>query len=50
MWPNLQKTMDLVTFTDEILNGKFPFLCNGSRNVGPESYGRLLALQFPSWS
>ena len=26
MWPNLQKTADLVTFTEEILNGKLHFL------------------------
>ena len=25
MWPNPQKTADLVTFTEEILNGKFLF-------------------------
>ena len=25
MWPNLQETVDLVTFTEEILNGKFHF-------------------------
>ena len=28
MWPNPQKTEDLVLFTEEILNGKFQFLCN----------------------
>ena len=28
MWPNLQETADLVTFTEEILNGKFHFLCS----------------------
>ena len=27
MWPNLQETADLVTFTEEILNGKLHFLC-----------------------
>ena len=27
MWPNLQETPDLVTFTEEILNGK-RFLCS----------------------
>ena len=27
MWRNLQKTADLVTFTEEILNGKLHFLC-----------------------
>ena len=26
MWPNLQETVDLVTFTKENLNGKFYFL------------------------
>ena len=28
MWPNPQKTEDLVLFTEEILNGKLQFLCN----------------------
>ena len=28
MWPNLQKTADLVTFTEEILNGKLYILCS----------------------
>ena len=28
MGPNPQETADLVTFTEEILNGKLPFLCN----------------------
>ena len=27
MWPNPQKTVDLVTFTEEILNGRLHFLC-----------------------
>ena len=27
MWPNQQDTADLVTFTEEILNGKLHFLC-----------------------
>ena len=27
MWTNPQKTMDLVTFTKKILNGKRQFLC-----------------------
>ena len=31
MWPNPQKTADLVTFTEEILNGKLHFL--GSVNT-----------------
>ena len=28
MQPNLQETADLVTVTEEILNGKFHFLCS----------------------
>ena len=28
MWPNLQETANLVTFTEEILNGKLHFLCS----------------------
>ena len=32
MWPNLQETADLVTFTEEILNGKLHFLCSVSQN------------------
>ena len=28
MWPNLQVTVDLVTFTEEILHGKLHFLCS----------------------
>ena len=27
MWPNPQETADLVTFIEEILNGKLHFLC-----------------------
>ena len=30
MSPNLQETVDLVTFTEEIVNGKFHFLCGVS--------------------
>ena len=28
MWPNSQETADLVTFTEEILDGKLYFLCS----------------------
>ena len=28
MWPTSQETADLVTFTEEILNGKLHFLCS----------------------
>ena len=27
MWPNLQSPVDLIIFSEEILNGKLPFLC-----------------------
>ena len=27
MWPNPQLSTDLVKFTEEVLNGKLPFLC-----------------------
>ena len=39
MWPNPQETVDLVTFTEEILNGKLYFLCSVIRSeVYSESY------------
>ena len=31
MWPNPDKTVDLLIFTAEILNGKLHFLCTESR-------------------
>ena len=33
MRPNLQKTADLLTFTEEILNGKLHVLCNVSSTI-----------------
>ena len=39
MWPNPQKTVDLVTFTEKILNGKLLFLYS----VRDLVYLRLLA-------
>ena len=33
MWPNPQETADLVTFTEEILSGKFHFLCREANYV-----------------
>ena len=32
MWSNPQETADLVTFTEEVLNGKPHFLCSGRTN------------------
>ena len=46
MSPNLQETSDLVTFTEEIFNGKSQFFCSVGR--GPSQYvrrGHSLALQ-----
>ena len=33
MWPNLKETADLVTFTEEILNGKLHFLSSETSNI-----------------
>ena len=33
MWPNPQETADLVTFTEEILNGKLHFLCSDTSKI-----------------
>ena len=33
MWPNPQETGDLVTFTEEILNGKLHFLWSEGINL-----------------
>ena len=32
MWPNPQETADLVTFTEETLQGKFHFLCSAKND------------------
>ena len=44
MWPNAQETADLVTFTEEILNGKLHFLCS------VDSYYELAFKPFLSFS
>ena len=33
MWPNPQETADLVTITEEILNGKLHFLCSAPGQI-----------------
>ena len=41
MWPNPQKTADLLTFTEEILNAKLHILCSATPIYGfglPEDY------------
>ena len=41
MWPNPQETAYLVTFAEEILNGKLHFLCSEySISVPPENVGK----------
>ena len=37
MWPNLQETVDLLTFTEEILDEDLYFLCN----VSSKKYWRI---------
>ena len=39
MWSNPQETVDLVTFTEEILNEKLHFLCSGIYVYNPSTYG-----------
>ena len=35
MWPNPQETADLVTFTEEILNGKLHFFVQSEVRLEP---------------
>ena len=35
MWPNPQETVDLVTFTGEIFNGKLHYLCSVNESLDP---------------
>ena len=56
MWPNLQETADLVTFTEEILNAKLHFLCNANTTLKfktqeilkkyMQSFGLVLRVQY----
>ena len=43
MWPNPQETSDLVTVTEEILNGKLHFLCSVI-SVSAKNTSSLLAI------
>ena len=52
MWLNPQETADLVTFTEEILNGKLHFLCSVNCIAKPislisESYIRRVTINEP---
>ena len=46
MWPNPQKTSDLVTFTEEILNRKLHFLCSGHEKgeLSSKGWGNFIAI------
>ena len=37
MWPNPQFLAELVTLTEEILNGKLHFLCIGDKGEGTDT-------------
>ena len=41
MWPNPQETADLVTITEEILNGKLHFLCSAPGQKDIKEYLKL---------
>ena len=47
MWPNPQKKADLVTFTEEILNGNLRFLCSVGRLM--KTWLKLNTLIFRIW-
>ena len=38
MWPNAQETADLVTFTEEILNGKLHFLYSDNHGYSSSNF------------
>ena len=41
MWPNLQETGDLVTFTEEILNGKLHFFVQWRPEVSLKAFRKM---------
>ena len=47
MWPNMQETFDLVTFTEEILNEKLHFLC--SVMEAKHCRGRKINMMYVLW-
>ena len=49
MWPNPQVPADLVTFTEEIINGKLHFLCSvGGGILDKKYFFETLELSFAS--
>ena len=43
MWPNPQIPADMVTFTEEILNRKFHFLCSGRDTILANAVGDVVS-------
>ena len=52
MWPNLQETANLVTFTEEIFNRKLHFVCSATvvENDFVDFYISLLKLLTLTWN
>ena len=50
MFPDPQETLDLFTFTEEILNGKLDFLCSDCPEAYLGPYQRSMMLFFENWS
>ena len=52
MWPNLQETANLVTFTEEIFNRKLHFVCSAAvvGNDFVDFYISLLKLLTLTWN
>ena len=48
MLPNLQFPLDLVIFTEEILNGKLHFLCSVRQTIHLNIFQRYLSTKFQS--
>ena len=46
MWLNPEETADLVTFTEETLNGEFHFLCGVNSEYTSEFIGCKSAIKF----
>ena len=46
MWPNLQQTADLVTFTEEIFNGKLHFLCSAGSRIPSEFFKNTVFIDY----
>ena len=45
MWPNPQETAEVVTFTEEILNGTLHFLCSGGFSEAYSEFSRTYKME-----